>query len=143
MNLSANSLFILIFSLGKINNVMAKGDSPYSTGFLSSNIDYDTDTKNAFEQIKDEEKMTSEGPMTLPFELTLIPQYLGTIVLNAVEASKTISKIEDSENFGDIADLLKLRDGIDKIIHYLVRNTDKTLAKYAIGARVRADEDED
>ena len=80
---------------------MAKGDSPYSTGFLSSNIDYDTDTKNAFERIKEEEKVTYEGPMTLPFELTLIPQYLGTIVLNAVEASKTISKIEDSENDKD------------------------------------------
>jgi hypothetical protein len=122
---------------------MAKGDSPYSTGFLSSNIDYDIDTMNAFEKIKEDEKITSEGPLTLPFELTLMPQYLGNIVLNAVEASKTISKIEDSENFGNINDLLKLRDGIDKIIHYLVRNTDKTLAKYAVGARIRDDQEDE
>jgi len=81
--------------------------------------------------------------LTLPFELTLVPQYLGNIVLNAVEASKTISKIEESENFGNMGELLKLRNGIDKIIHYLIRNTDKTLAKYAVGARLRDDEEDE
>jgi hypothetical protein len=126
-----------------INNVMAKGDSPYSTGFLSSNIDFDINTKDAFDKIKEDEKITSEGPLTLPFELTLVPQYLGNIVLNAVEASKTISKIEESENFGNMGELLKLRNGIDKIIHYLIRNTDKTLAKYAVGARLRDDEEDE
>jgi hypothetical protein len=111
---------------------MASKDSPYSTGFMSSNINFDTDTEQMFRQIKREENETHEAIPTLPYEMTMLPQYCANIVDNAMNASINIENVLKSKNFKNKDDLLKLKNNLDKMIKYLIRNVDPTLDKFAI-----------
>jgi len=120
---------------------MASKDSPYSTGFMSSNINFDNDTEQMFKQIKREEDETHEAIPTLPYELTPLPQYFADIVDNAMRASINIENVLKSKNYKHKEDLFKLKSNLDKIIKYLIRNVDPTLDKFAIRSRMDSDDE--
>lgn len=120
---------------------MASKDSPYSTGFLSSNINFNTDSAEMFKQIKREEDETHESIPTLPYELSLLPQYFADIVDNAMNASIQIENVLRSKNYKNKKDLLKLKENVDKMIRYLIRNVDPTLDKFAIRSRMDSNDD--
>jgi hypothetical protein len=121
---------------------MASKDSPYSTGFMSANINFDNDTEQMFKQIKREEDETHESIPTLPYELSSLPQYFADIVDNAMNASIKIENVLKSKNFKNKKDLEKLKNNVDKMIKYLIRNVDPTLDKFAIRGRLDSNDED-
>lgn len=121
---------------------MASKDSPYSTGFMSSNINFDTDTEQMFKQIKREEEDTHQAIPTLPYELSLLPQYCADVVDNAMRASINIENVLRSKNFKNKDDLLRLKNNLDKMIRYLIKNVDSTLDKFAIRTSMDSDDED-
>lgn len=119
---------------------MASKDSPYSTGFLSSNINFSDDTSEMFKKIKEEEDITHEATPTLPFELSMLPEYFASMVDNGMNASINIDKVLSTKDLKNKNDLLKLKENLDKMIRFLVKNVDPTLDKFAIRSRVDSDE---
>ena len=69
---------------------MAKGDSPYSTGFASSKVDHNLDPLVQMRQYEREERETHSAPNTLPFEMAELPQYFANIVDNGLQACKVL-----------------------------------------------------
>lgn len=125
-----------------INNSMAIGDSPYSTGFATGKINYELNPAGQMKRYKTEEKETYEAPRTLPYEMGNLPQYFGNIVDNAIQASKNLENVLKEEDLDNRKDLEKLKINTDKIIMYLVENVDNILDKFTIGAKNNADDDE-
>lgn len=119
---------------------MASKDSPYSTGFLSSNINFNTDSEEMFKRIKEEEKVTHQAIAQLPYEFSQLPQYFADMVDNGMRASINIENILKSNNVEHKKELAKLKDNLDKIVRYLILNVDSTLDKFAIRSNVESDE---
>jgi len=122
---------------------MASKDSPYSTGFLSSNIDFDKDSEELFKKIQKEEELTHQATAQLPFELSKLPEYFATMVDNGMRASINIENVLKSKNIKNKKELLKLKDNTDKMVRYLIMNVDRILDLYAIRANLDSDEIED
>jgi hypothetical protein len=120
---------------------MASKDSPYSTGFLSSNINFSDDTSEMFKQIKKEEDITHDAIPTLPFELSMLPEYFANMVDNAMNASINIDKVLSTKDLKNKKDLTKLKENVDKMIRFLIKNVDPTLDKYAIRSKLETNED--
>jgi hypothetical protein len=120
---------------------MASKDSPYSTGFLSSNINFSDDTSQLFKQIKREEDETHQSIPTLPFELSMLPEYFANMVDNAMNASINIDKVVNSKNLKNKDDLLRLKENVDKMIRFLIKTVDPTLDKFAIRSKLETNED--
>jgi len=112
----------------------AKGQSPYSIGILSTNINQDLDTVEQMAKYKQDE-MDAKAPHTLPHELKELPQYFGNIVENGIQAAKILETVLKSENFKNRKKLQKLNNNLNKIIFYLLKNVDSTLAMSTIGAK--------
>lgn len=121
---------------------MASKDSPYSTGFMSANINFDNDTEQMFKQIKREEDDTHQAIPTLPYELSSLPQYCADVVDNAMRASINIENVLRSKNFKNKDDLLRLKNNLDKMIRYLIKNVDPTLDKFAIRTSMDSDDED-
>jgi hypothetical protein len=124
-----------------INNHMQTKDSPYSTGFLSANINYDLDTLEQFKSLKKEEDNTHPAGSFLPYELSALPQYCGDIVNNAMDASIKIDTVLNNRNLKNPKPLIKLKKNLDAIIRYMVKNVDSTLDNYAIDANFRSNDE--
>jgi hypothetical protein len=121
---------------------MAKGNSPYSTGFASGKIDFDLNPKGQMFQYKTEEE-AAKAPHTLPYEMGQLPQYFGEIVDNGFEAAKTLDSLLQTETYKNDPDLRKLKTNLEKILMYLMQNVDPILSKFTIGAKEGIDITED
>ncbi len=119
---------------------MQTKDSPYSTGFLSANINYDLNTLEQFKNLKKEEDATHPVQAFLPYELSALPQYCGEIVNNAMDASIAINAVLEQRNLKNPEPLEQLKKNLEKIIRYMIKNVDSTLDKYAIDANLRSDD---
>ena len=122
---------------------MAKSDSPYSTGFVSGKVDFDLDPKGQMKKYKQEEKDTHYAPYTLPYEFSALPEYFANMVDNGLQICKTIESLLGAKDIDHKEDLLKLKDNVDKMVVYLLKNVDSTLDKFTIGANVESDVEQD
>lgn len=120
---------------------MASKDSPYSTGFLSANINFDFDTVKNFKKFKKEEKENHKSPKSLPYEMHDLPICFATIVENAIKASKIIEPLLESNNIKDKKELAKLKENMDKLVMYLFKNVDDILDKQSIGGKMDVDDE--
>lgn len=111
---------------------MARGSSPYSTGFASGRIDFDLDPKVQMAQYKAEEE-AAKAPHTLPYEMGQLPVYFGNMVDNGFEATKVLDTILESDAFENKEDLIKLKSNLEKMVVYLMKNVDPILSKFTIG----------
>ena len=119
---------------------MRSKDSPYSTGFLSANINFDTNTMSNFKKNKNEEKNNHVSPTVLPYEMHDLPICYANIVENAIKASKIIEPLLESNNFSNKKELAKLKENTDKIVMYLFKNVDNILDKCTIGGKMDNDD---
>lgn len=122
---------------------MAKGDSPYSTGFASSKIDNNLDPLVQMRQYEREEKETHSAPNTLPYEMGELPQYFANIVDNGLQACKVLEDLIKSKNVKHKKDLVTLKKNTEKAIMYFLKTVDPTLDKFVIGGSMEADDCED
>lgn len=116
--------------------------SPYSTKFASGEIDYDHDPRTQMKQFKKEELETHYAPNVLPYELANLPDYFGNMVDNGFQACKVIDSALKTKDLKNKEELLKLKQNTEKMVVYLIKNVDKILEKYTIGARHRDDKDQ-
>jgi hypothetical protein len=117
-----------------------KGDTPYSTNFISGDIDRNNDPSQWMKKYKKEERETHTGPNTLPYEMANLPQQFGAMVDNGMQASKTIEDLLKTKNVEHKKALLKLKRNTEKIVMYLIQNVDSVLEKYTIGAKHAIDD---
>jgi len=110
-----------------------KGDSPYSTAMVSNDINYSLNPTPQMKQYKREDAATKHTFDTLPYEMGSLPIYFGEMVDNALGASRLLNGLLESDNFKNKKDLARLKNNIDKIIHYLISNVDNTLDKFILG----------
>lgn len=122
---------------------MAKGDSPYSTGFASSKIDNNLDPLVQMRQYKREEKETHSAPNTLPYEMAELPQYFANIVDNGLQACKVLEDLIKSKNVKHKKALITLKKNTEKSIMYFLKTVDPTLDKFVIGGSMEADDCEE
>lgn len=120
---------------------MAKGDSPYSTGFASSKIDHNLDPLVQMRQYEREEKETHSAPNTLPYEMGELPQYFANIVDNGLQACKVLEDLIKSKNVKHKESLVALKKNTEKAIMYFLKTVDPTLDKFVIGGSMEADDD--
>jgi len=120
-----------------------KGQNPYSTKFVSGEIDHDLDPSTQMRNFKREEKETHTGPNTLPYEMGTLPDYFGAMVDNGIQASKVLENVLKTKDVKNKKELYKLKKNTEKMVVYLLETVDYTLEKYTIGAHHRDDEDED
>ena len=111
----------------------SKGDSPYSTAMASNEINYSLDATPQMKQFKREDAAAKHTFDTLPYEMGSLPLYFGEMVDNALGASRLLNGLLESDNVKHKKDLAKLKNNVDKIIHYLISNVDNTLSKFIIG----------
>jgi hypothetical protein len=119
---------------------MRSKDSPYATGFLSANINFDFNDSRNFKERKKEEKETHKSPDLLPYELRELPICFATIVENAIKASKIIEPLLESNNIKDKKELANLKNNMDKLVMYLFKNVDNILDKHTIGGKMDVDD---
>lgn len=119
---------------------MAKGDSPYSTGFASGKLDYNLDPLVQMRQYEREEKETHSAPHTLPYEMGELPQYFANMVDNGLQACKVMEDCLKSKNVKNKKALLKLKINTEKAVMYLLEHVDQTLDKFVIGANNEEDD---
>ena len=119
-----------------------KGESPYSTKFASGDIDHTLDTSSAFRQYKKEERESSKGPNTLPYEMSNLPQYFGMMVDNGMQASICLENLLKTRDVRHKKTLLKLKKDVEKMVIYLLQNVDQVLEKFTIGANHAIDDRE-
>lgn len=124
---------------------MAKGDSPFATGFASRKIDHNLKTDAQMKKYKTEEALTSKGEPILPYEMANLPTYYADMVEGAISASKNLEEILKNPNLvpeeEEAEELRKLKNNTDKIIYYLLENVDKTLSQFTIQTSSRYDQD--
>lgn len=120
---------------------MRSKDSPYATGFLSANINFDFDTIENFKKLKKEEKENHKTQKSLPYEMYDLPVCFGSIVENAIKASKIIEPLLGSNNIKDKKELAKLKENMDKLVMYLIKNVDNILDKQSIGGKMDVDDE--
>lgn len=121
---------------------MAKGDSPYSTGFASGKVDFDIDPLVQMRQYKREERETHSAPNTLPYEMAELPQYYANIVDNGLQACKVLDDLLKNKNVKNKKHLLNLKRNTEKSIMYFLKTVDATLDKFVIGGRLDSNEDD-
>lgn len=115
----------------------SRGQSPYSTEIAKSSIDYDMNPNSQMLQYKREEE-EAKAPLTLPYEMSELPQLMGDMVDAGFNAAKIMDTVLKSKNFeGDVKRLEKLRKNVEKMVIYLMQNVDPTLISFTIGAKER------
>lgn len=116
--------------------------SPYSTKFHSGEFKREYDPTTNMKIYKREERETHSPQNILPYELSLLPEYFGSIVTNSIEAGKTIERVLDIKEFSneDRENLLKLKRATEKIVKFLVDNVDPTLEPLTIGHKHAIDD---
>jgi hypothetical protein len=119
---------------------MAKGDSPYSTGFASGKLDYNLDPLVQMRQYEREEKETHSAPTTLPYEMGELPQYYANIVDNGLQACKVLEGLLKSKNVKHKESLINLKKNTEKAIMYFLKTVDPTLDKFVIGGKMESDD---
>ena len=119
------------------------GQSPYSTKFVSGQIDYDLDPSTQMREWKKEERETHQAPNTLPFEMANLPEYYASVIDNAFQASKTIEAILKTKDVKNKESLYKLMKNTEKIVIYLLQTVDSTLEQYSIGTSHMGDDRKD
>jgi hypothetical protein len=70
-----------------------------------------------------------------------LPVCFGTIVENAIKASKIIEPLLGSNNIKDKKELAKLKENMDKLVMYLIKNVDNILDKQSIGGKIDVDDE--
>ena len=69
---------------------------------------------------------------TLPHNLQYVPDLIAVMVENGIEASNIIAQeVQKGKNQND-PEMTKYLENLEKIIDYLIKNTDKTLNKTSI-----------
>jgi hypothetical protein len=114
---------------------MASSNSPYSTALASGNIDFDFENAlNPSEQMKKykTEEENAKASHTLPHEFGDLPQHLAIIVDNAFQASSNLNNVLKMEDYKRNKQLTKLKNNLEKIVMYLMKNGDKTLSNFVI-----------
>lgn len=115
------------------------GKSPYSTEIAKSSLDYDMNPMAQMLQYKREEE-EAKAPLTLPYEMSELPQLLADMVDSGFNAAKIMENVLKSQNFqGDLKKLDKLKQNIEKMVVYLMKNVDSTMVTFTIGAKNRLD----
>jgi hypothetical protein len=110
----------------------SKGTSPYSTSLANSHIDFDLKPDQQMVKYKTEEE-EAKAPHTLPFEFAALPEYFADMVDAGFNAAKTLDNVLRVEKYKDRKDLLKLKNNLEKMVSYLMKNVDPVLAKFTIG----------
>ena len=110
----------------------SKGTSPYSTSLASSHIDFELNPDQQMVKYKTEEE-EAKAPHTLPFELGKLPAYFADMVDSGFNAAKTLDNALRIEKYKDCKELLKLKNNLEEIVSYLMKNVDPVLAKFTIG----------
>jgi hypothetical protein len=114
-----------------------KGRSPYSTEIVKSSLDYDMNPSSQMLRYKREEQ-EAKSPLTLPYEMSELPRLLADMVDSGFNASKIMDNVLNSENFkGDSERLEKLKRNLEKMVTYLMSESDKILMSYTIGNKSR------
>lgn len=121
---------------------MAKGDSPYSTGFASGKIDYNLDPTAQMRKYKREEQETHVAPTTLPYEMGELPQHFADMVDSGMQACKILDGLLKNKNVKHKEELVKLFKNTEKAVLWFIQNVDPTLDKFAIGGSMEADDDD-
>lgn len=122
---------------------MAKGDSPYSTGFASGKLDFNLDPLVQMRQYEREEKETHSAPNTLPYEMADLPQHYANIVDSGLQACKILENLLKSKNVKHKDALEKLKRNTEKAVMYFLQTVDPTLDKFVIGGSMEADDESD
>jgi hypothetical protein len=113
------------------------GKSPYSTEIAKSSLDYDMNPMAQMLQYQREEE-EAKAPLTLPYEMSELPQLLADMVDSGFNAAKIMENVLKSQNFqGDLKKLDKLKQNIEKMVVYLMKNVDSTMVTFTIGAKDR------
>ena len=71
----------------------------------------------------------------------MLPEYFANMVDNAMNASINIDKVLSTKDLKNKKDLTKLKENVDKMIRFLIKNVDPTLDKYAIRSKLETNED--
>lgn len=113
------------------------GKSPYSTEIAKSSLDYDMNPMAQMLQYKREDE-NAKAPLTLPYEMSELPQLLADMVDSGFNAAKIMETVLKSQNFeGDLKKLNKLKLNIEKMVVYLMQTVDPTMISFTIGAKDR------
>ena len=110
----------------------SKGTSPYSTSLANSHIDFDLKPDQQMVKYKTEEE-AAKAPHTLPFELGELPAYFAEMVDCGFNAARTLDNALKIEKYKDRKELLKLKNNLEQIVSYLMKNVDPVLSKFTIG----------
>lgn len=116
--------------------------SPYSTKFLSGEIDHAFNPDELMKKYKKEEKETHPTPNILPYEFGDLPILYANIIENAMHASQILENALKNQEITHKKELSKLKKNTEKMIVYLVKNVDPTLEQQTIGHKHLDDEDE-
>lgn len=110
----------------------SKGTSPYSTSLASSQINFDLKPDQQMDKYKREEE-EAKAPYTLPYELGELPGYFADMVDSGFNAAKTLDNVMRIEKYKDRKELLKLKNNLEQMVSYLMKNVDPILTKFTIG----------
>lgn len=119
------------------------GRQPYSTNFISGEVEHELNPSGQMKKYKREERETYKAPNTLPYEMSNLPQYFGAMVDNGMQAAQCIESLLKTNDVEHKKSLLKLKKNVEKMVMYLLQNVDQTLEKYTIGTKHAADDKKD
>jgi len=121
----------------------SSGKQPYSTNFISGEIEHELNPSGQMKKYKKDERETYKAPNTLPYEMANLPQYFGAMVDSGMHAAQCIESLLKTNDVEHKKSLLKLKKNVEKMVLYLLQNVDQTLEKYTIGTKHAADDQED
>lgn len=110
---------------------MYDNDKSHSTGINTDQIQHSLPTSGS-ERKNDEEWKKRKANKSLPHELQYIPDLVGKMVESGITTSQILNSALASGKHQNDPDLERYLKNLEKIVDYLITETDKMLSKTAI-----------